>query len=120
MEGVLAAQRGDLLTARARMAEIERARAPDDDVSKSMQLHGLRGLIALKEKKYAQASSELTAADPTHVHVQFLYWRALAAEGLGKTAEVRDLLGRLANFNFSRTEYAAVRHDAIAKLASMK
>lgn len=119
LEGVLAAQRGDLAAARARLAEVERARAQDDAVSKSGQIHGLRGLIALLEKDYATAGSELTAADPTNTQMQFLYWRALAAEGQGHAAETADLLRKIAGYNFNSAEYAAVRHDAIAKLKSM-
>jgi tetratricopeptide (TPR) repeat protein len=121
LDGLLAAHHGDFATARARLADVQRVRAADkDDPTTAAQIHGLAGLIALLQKDYPTASRELALADPTNTQMHFLYWRALAAEGQGQTTEEKDLLRRIATWNFSSAEYAAVRYDAIQKLNSLK
>ena len=121
LDGLLAAYHGDFTTARARLADVQRARSTDkDDPTTAVQIHGLAGLIALFQKNYSTASRELALADPTNTQMHFLYWRALAAEGQSQTAEEKDLLRRIATYNFSAPEYAAVRYDAIQKLNSLQ
>ena len=119
-KGALAAARGDLKAAQAHADDIERVRKADNGPDKDRQLLGLRGFIALMGKNYAAADSLLKAADPANSFMHFTYWRALAMEGLGKTAEEKVLLQTIAAYNFTSPENPAVHHDAITKLAALK
>ena len=120
LEGLLAAFRGDFAAAKARADDIERIRKADNVPDKDFQLNGLRGITAALEKNYAFADSELRTADPLTNLMHFAYYRGLALEGLGRTAEAKAQFQHVATYNFNSQEYAAVRKDAIAKVMSMK
>ena len=118
--GILAAERGDLATARAKVAEIERARQGDSDPSQAGQLHSVLGMIAMQEKNYTKADAEFRAADASGNGMHLIYFRALAAEGRGDKATEKELLQRIATYNFNTAQYAAVRYAAIQKLKALE
>ena len=96
------------------------SRKADNGPDKEYQVHGLRGITAVLEKNYAFAENELRAADPANGVMFVAYYRGLALEGLGRTADARAQFQRVATNNFSSAPYMAIRQDAIAKFKSMK
>lgn len=79
------------------------------------QTHELAGLIALAEKSYAVAATELARADQQDPRV--LYQLALALDGKRDRAGARKVLRRAADFNALGGNYAFVRRKAQAMLS---
>jgi tetratricopeptide (TPR) repeat protein len=109
----LAIAKGDFTYARARMDDYTTLRANDNSPAKMRPVHNLAGFIALKEKRYDDAVSELELGTPNNIY--WVYQHALALEGAGRTADAQRLFARVANYYFSNEGTALVRKDALAK-----
>ena len=114
-EGRLAAFKGDYPLALRKAEEYRKLRELDRDPSKDRQYHALRGFVALGQKRYADAVTELKQGDPDNAFQNFEI--ATALEGLGKTAEAKEVYKSVASYNFNAPGYAAVRSLAIKKAA---
>jgi tetratricopeptide (TPR) repeat protein len=112
-EGRAAAFKGDYALALRKAEEYKKLREPDRDPTKDRSYHVLRGFVALGQKRYADAVTELSQGDPDNPFQR--YHRALALEALGKTAEAKVIYKSVAIYNFNEAGYAAIRREAIAK-----
>lgn len=79
------------------------------------QQHELLGLIALEEKRHADAASELQQANRQDPRI--LYLTAVPLEGKGDAAQARELARKAAAWNGLNLNYAFVREKA-KRLAS--
>jgi lipopolysaccharide biosynthesis regulator YciM len=114
-EGRVAVARNDLATAKAKSAEYARQVAPKKRPFEVRAQHELAGMIALAEKDYATAVTELQAANQQDPRI--LYFLALATKGAGDTARAAKFATKAANFNGLAFNYAFVRNKA-RKLSS--
>ncbi len=112
-DGRLAAFKGDYPVALRKAEEYRKLRELDRDPSKDRAYHSILGFVALGQKRYADAVTELSQGDPDSPFLRF--HRALALEGLGKTAEAKAIYKSVASYNFNVPEYAAIRGEAVAK-----
>ena len=112
-DGRLAAFKGDYPTALSKAEEYKKLRELDRDPNKDRAYHVLRGFVALGQKRYADAATELKQGDPNNPLVQFHLAQAL--EGQGKTAEANVIYKSVSVYNFNAPEFAAVRAEALAK-----
>ena len=112
-DGRLAAFKGDYPLALSKAEEYKKLRELDRDPNKDRQYHVLRGFVALGQKRYADAATELKQGDPNNPLVQFHLAQAL--EGQGKTAEAKAIYKSVSTYNFNAPEFAAVRTEAVAK-----
>src|SRR5262249_37148302 len=78
-EGQLAAWRGDFGPAKQRAKKMAELVAGENNPRKMEPCHELLGLIALRQKNYRQAVSELRQADLTQLHNKFQLAQALEA-----------------------------------------
>jgi tetratricopeptide (TPR) repeat protein len=112
--GFIAVFKGDYAATQKSIDEIIKLRAPDNDPTKNRNVHGLRGYLALFQKKdYKTAVTELKQADPNDQTIR--YFTAVAMEGAGMKTESKALFQAIANYNFTDGTYAAVRNLAIEK-----
>jgi tetratricopeptide (TPR) repeat protein len=112
-EGRLAARRGDYEAAEAK-AEAHRELLEGDANPRRFEgYHGLRGLIALERRSYAEAVEHLRQANLTDVYVK--YHLALAEEGAGNAAAAKRLFAEVAAWNFNSVGFALVRRDALER-----
>jgi tetratricopeptide (TPR) repeat protein len=109
-EGRVAASRNDLATAKAKADEYARQVAPKKRPFEVRQQHELAGMIALAEKNYAAAVSELQAANQQDPRIMYLL--ALASKGAGDAARATSYAAKAANFNGLSFNYAYVRNKA--------
>ena len=110
--------KGDLKDARAKTEESARRVAAARSIPFEVRRqHELAGRLALAEKDYALASTELAQASQQDPRVLFL--TALALQGRGDTAKAREMCGRAADFNELNPNYAYVRTRAKAMLAKL-
>jgi tetratricopeptide (TPR) repeat protein len=79
------------------------------------QQHELAGLIALQEKRHADAVAELQQSNQQDPRI--LYLTALALQGKGDAQKAREIAGKAAAFNGLSFNYGFVREKA-KKLAS--
>jgi tetratricopeptide (TPR) repeat protein len=79
------------------------------------QAHELQGMLALEEKRWPDAVSELEQANPLDPRVQYLLAQAL--QGKGDATRARAALEKAANFNALGLNYAYVRRRAKDMLA---
>jgi predicted Zn-dependent protease len=112
-EGRLAAFKGDYALALSKAEEYKKLRELDRDPTKDRQYHVLRGFVALGQKRYADAATELKQGDPNNPLQQFHLAQAL--EGQGKTAEAKAIYKSVSTYNFNAPEFAAVRAEALIK-----
>jgi tetratricopeptide (TPR) repeat protein len=109
-EGRVAVAKNDLATARAKATEYARQVAPKKRPFEVRQQHELAGLIALAEKDYSTAVSELQLANQQDPRI--LYFLSLASKGAGDASRATALAARAANFNGLNFNYAYVRNKA--------
>jgi Flp pilus assembly protein TadD len=109
-EGLLAAKRGDYTAATAKAQEAMRQVASLKSPRRNEQAHALLGVVALDQKKYAEAVKHFEQGNRNDMWVQ--YQRALALEGAGRTAEAKKLFGDIARYNFNSAGVALVRADS--------
>ena len=109
-EGRVAVVKNDLATAKAKSAEYARQVAPKKRPFEVRQQHELAGMIALAEKDYSTAVTELHAANQQDPRI--LYFLALASKGAGDTARAATFAAKAANFNGVNFNYGYVRAKA--------
>lgn len=109
-EGRVAVAKNDLAAAKARSAEYTRQVALKNRPFEVRQQHELAGLIALAEKQYATAASELQLANQQDPRI--LYFTALALQGAGDASRAATLMAKAAKFNGLSFNYAYVRNKA--------
>ena len=112
-EGRAAAFKGDYALALRKAEEYKKLRELDRDPNKDRSYHTVRGFVALGQKRYADAVTELKQGDPDNPLQR--YHLAQALEGLGKTAEAKAIYKSVSTYNFNAPGFAAVRVEALAK-----
>ena len=96
-QGRVAASRGDVATARAKAEAYRAAIAPMKRPFEVRQQHELTGMIALAEKKYAEAAQELALANQQDPCV--LYLRSVALRGAGDQQAAEAMATRAVKYN---------------------
>ena len=76
-------------------------------------LHEVQGALALRQKNYQEAVTQLQQADQHNPRV--IYQLAVANEGLGHDDQASQLFAKAANWNTGGLDYALVRSDAMQK-----
>jgi uncharacterized protein HemY len=76
--------------------------------------HELLGLIAVRQKSYKKAVTELRLADQTQLHNKYLLAQALEATN-GKDEAAR-LYREVAENNFNTVDFALLRAPALKKV----
>jgi tetratricopeptide (TPR) repeat protein len=109
-EGRVAASRGDIATARAKLAEYTKQVAPKNRPFEVLQQHELTGMIALAEKEYAPAVQELKLANQQDPRI--LYLTAVALQGAGDAQAAATFAAKAASFNGLNINYGYVRNKA--------
>ena len=109
-EGRVAASRGDIATARAKLAEYTKQVAPKNRPFEVLQQHELTGMIALAEKEYAPAVQELKLANQQDPRI--LYLTAVALQGAGDAQGAATFAAKAAKFNGLNINYGYVRNKA--------
>ncbi len=117
--GMIAADKKDLKTAKSEAAEFSKGTDASKNPALVRQAHELMGIIALSEKNYDQAISELQQAnlqDP-----QNLYRLGEACIGKHDKAKAQGYYAQAAGFNsLPQLNYAFVRTKAGAKAGGKK
>ncbi|HEU4478278.1 MAG TPA: tetratricopeptide repeat protein [Pyrinomonadaceae bacterium] len=112
----VAAGKKDLATAKAEAAEFEKGAMAKNNPAQARLARGLNGLIALEEKNYDKALSELQQANLQNPYD--LYRTCLAYQGKGDAAKTKEFCTKAANFNpLPQLNQAFVRAKA-AKIAA--
>ena len=106
----VALARGDLDEARSQAEEYARQVAVNAVSLEQRLSHHLLGRVALAEKDYEAAVTELQQANPLDPRVQYLL--AQAYEGKGDTESARQACRQAAEHNALNFNYAYVRDDA--------
>ena len=109
-EARVAAMRHDVATAKSRLADYAKLVAPRNAPFELRQQHELAGMIALDEKRYAEASDELKQANQRDPRVVLL--QAQAAQGAGDTQRASALAQKAAHFNELSFNFAYVKSKA--------
>ncbi len=109
----VALARKDLGPAKAKAKEYATKVAAKKVPFEVRQSHELVGYIALAERKYSVAASELEQANQQDPRV--LYHLAVALEGAGDR-RAKEAMGKAANFNALGGNYGFVRKKALDKL----
>jgi tetratricopeptide (TPR) repeat protein len=113
-DGQLAAWRGDYKSA-AKLAQKTADLVAGENNSRKMEPHHeLLGLIALRQKNYRKAVTELRLADQTQLHNKYLLAQALEATN-GKDEAAR-LYKEVAENNFNTVDFALLRAPALKKV----
>jgi hypothetical protein len=107
----LAAERGDVTTAKAKAGEYERQIATRHAPAERRQHRELLGLIALAEKRAAAAVQEFAQANQQDPRI--LYLTALASREAGDTQKAAAFAAKAAKFNGLAFNYAYVRNKAL-------
>lgn len=115
----IAIARNDYVAAKSHAEEFRRGAEATKNPAQVQQAHELSGRIALAEKDYAKAVTELEQAnlqDPRN-----LYRLSLAYEGKGNSAKAQEFLAKAAAFNsLPQLNYAFVRTKAQKIVGSKK
>lgn len=109
-EGRVAVAKNDLAAAKAKAAEYQQQIEPRRAPFEVRQQHELAGLIALAEKRYAQAMEELGQANQRDPRVLLLM--AQAAQGAGNHERAATLANKAAHFNELSFNFAYVKSKA--------
>jgi len=114
----VAMHKGDFATAKANAAEYLKRVETINNPFQIRLAHGLIGMIALAEKDYTKALAELRLANQQDPYNFFRM--AQAYQGLGQTAEAREMYKKAAYYNVANNiNYSFVRHQAAKALAEM-
>ena len=87
--------------------------AGENNPRKMEPVHELLGLIALRQKSYKKAVTELRLADQTQLHNKYLLAEAL--EATNAKDEAKKLYQEVAVNNFNTVDFALLRGDAKKK-----
>ena len=109
--GRVALKKNDLETAKSEASEFQKGADARKNDFRGRQAHALAGKIALKEKKFDQAISELEQANQQDAAV--LYVTALAYQGKGDQAKAAEMFKRAAEwYNLPTLSYVFIRAKA--------
>jgi tetratricopeptide (TPR) repeat protein len=112
-DGQLAAWRGDFKAAAKFAKQIAALVEGENNARKLEPYHEVLGLIALRQKNYKKAVTELRQADQTQLHNK--YQLAQALEATNGHDEARKLYKEVAVNNFNTVDFALLRADALKK-----
>ena len=112
-DGQLAAWKGDFKTASKLAQKTSDLVAGENNARKMEPVHELLGLVALRQKNYRKAVTELRLADQTQLHNKYLLAQALEATN-GKDEAAR-LYKEVALNNFNTVDFALLRAPALKK-----
>src|SRR5262249_30876137 len=116
-EARVAIAKKDLATAKARVQAFA-AKANEKGIPFEIrESHELAGMIAIAEKKFDVAVTELDQASNQDPRV--LYYLAVALNGKGDTARAKTICTKAAEWNSLGVNYAWVRKDAKALLGRL-
>jgi tetratricopeptide (TPR) repeat protein len=113
-DGQLAAWKGDYKSASKLAQKTSDLVANENNARKMEPVHELLGLIALRQKNYRKAVTELRLADQTQLHNKYLLAQALDATN-GKD-EAAKLYKEVAENNFNTVDFALLRAPALKKV----
>ena len=113
----IAIAEGNLDEAKAKAAEMKAAVAPLNDSRKEEDYYYLIGVIALKEKKYADAIANLEKGDRNRIYIKYLL--AKANEAAGNKDKAAALYKEVASYNFNDVGNALVRNEVAKKVATL-
>ena len=109
--GRVALKKNDLATAKTEAAAYLSGATAKNNSTRIRQAHQLAGMIALKEKNFDQAISELGQANQQNPYV--LYKIAVAHQGKGDQAKAAEMFKQAAeSYNLPTLEYAFIRAKA--------
>jgi tetratricopeptide (TPR) repeat protein len=109
--GRVALAKTDLATAKSEAAEYMKGAEARHNAFRIRQAHELAGTIALEEKQFDRAITELEQASQQDPYV--VYTTALAYRGKGDTAKGKELAGKAASANILPTlNYVFIRTEA--------
>ena len=110
-QGRVALAKKDLATARSEAAEYMKGAEARRNSFRIRQAHELAGTIALEEKQFDQAITELGQANQQDPYV--IYSTALAYQGKGDKSKAKELAWKAASANILPTlNYVFIRTDA--------
>ena len=112
-DGQLAAWRGDYKAAAKLAKKTSELVAGENNPRKMEPYHELLGLIALRQKNYKKAVTELRLADQTQLHNKYLLAQAL--EATNAKDEAQKLYKEVAVNNFNTVDFALLRAEAFKK-----
>ena len=112
--GMLAIRKGDFATGRAKAKEYMDARQAENNPRKHEGAHAMLGMADLLEGK-AESAIPHFAEIPLE-NTYYTYYRAIALEKAGKSAEAQPLFKRIAERNFSTAAVALTKKEAAARL----
>ena len=112
-DGQLAAWKGDYKGAAKLAQKTADLVAGQNNPRKMEPYHELLGLIALRQKSYKKAATELRLADQTALHNKYQLAQALEATNAGE--EARKLYKEVAENNFNTVDFALLRAEALKK-----
>lgn len=113
--GVLAAAQGDFVKALDHAAELARGAARSKNANQARLAHELSGRIALLQKDYATATSELSQASQQNPYN--LYRQGLVCAAQGNQEKARAFFTSAAEFHgLAQLNYALVRNKARVQL----
>ena len=114
--GRVALKQNDLATAKNEAAAYLSGATAKNNPARIRQAHQLAGMIALKEKNFDQAISELGQANQQNPYV--LYKIAVAQQGKGDQAKATEMFKQAAEFyNLPTLDYVFIRAKAKAPAA---
>jgi tetratricopeptide (TPR) repeat protein len=109
--GRVALKKNDLATAKTEAAAYLDGAKAKQNPARIRQAHQLAGMIALKEKKFDQAISELEQANRQDPYV--LYKTAVAYQGKGDTAKANEMFKQAAeSYTLPTLSYVFIRAKA--------
>ena len=109
--GRVALKKNDLATAKTEAAAYLSGATAKNNPARIRQAHQFAGMVALKEKNFDQAISELAQADQQNPYV--LYKIAVAHQGKGDQAKATEMFKQAAeSYNLPTLEYAFIRAKA--------
>jgi Flp pilus assembly protein TadD len=114
-QGRVALAKGDVATAKQKAAEYTKQVAVNKIPFEVRQQHELDGLIAVQEKRFADAVTALQQSNQQDPRI--VYLTAVALQGKGDAAKAREAAAKAAAFNGLSFNYGFVREKA-KKLAS--
>ncbi len=117
-EITLALSRARTDDARATLAEYKKRAETSANGNQLKESHSLAGRIALKQKRYDDALTELQQADQRNAQTLFITAQVYAAKG--DKAKAKEFMSKAANFNDMSWAYALVRKKAKEELAKLK
>ena len=112
--GMIAIRRSDFATGRAKAKEYMDARQAEQNPRKNEGAHALLGMADLLEGKPESAIAHLAEIPSDNIY--YTYYRAVALEKAGRSAEAKPLFQRVAERNFSTAGVALTRKEAAAHL----